>query len=398
MAGAAAGAATHFVDNARPMEGIEYIDTPAGVTRLLEKLPTGDCLIVDTEFVREKTYFPQPCLLQLARGDVIACIDLLADGVPAALRALMLDPGVTKILHSARQDLEVFHRLWGEIPKPVYDTQIAGALAGLPEQCGYAQAVERMLGVTLEKGHARTDWSRRPLSEDQLRYAADDVRFLGPLYECLRDLLAQRGRADWPADDLDWLVRPELYAPDPDDAWRRVKQARQLAGTDLARLQALAAWREKVAVDRDRPRRWILADEALIALARSNPRTRQALEATVSLPPAVRRRYDDELVRLLEAVAPDAAAPDIGPDTRMSRAQTKVARRLGQLVDACAEEHGVAASALAPRADLRKLVLGWRELPVLAGWRRALIGEQLLAAVADEPQDAVENGDSVSSS
>ncbi len=380
------------------MQGIDYIDTPTGVARLLDSLPPGDYLAVDTEFVREKTYFPRPCLLQLARGETVAVIDLLADGVPEALRAPLLDPGVVKVLHSARQDLEVFHRLWGEIPAPVFDTQIAGALTGLAEQCGYAQAVEQLLGVALGKGHARTDWSRRPLSEAQLRYAADDVRYLVPLYHELRDRLAGLGRADWPAADFAALTRPELYASEPESAWRRVKNGRQLQGAALARLQALAAWREGIAIARDRPRRWILADEALIELARENPGSKSRLESFAAVPPAVRRRYAAELAAVLSGLPEDAAPPDTGPDTRMTRGQVKLARRLGKLVDDCAEEQGIAASALAPRADLKRLVMGERSLAVLAGWRRALIGERLLAAVTDAAQDAVANGASVSSS
>ena len=369
------------------MDAIDYIDTAAGVERLFDGLPSGDYLAVDTEFVREKTYFPKPCLLQLARGETVACLDLLADGVVESLRAPLLDDGVVKVLHSARQDLEVFHGLWGRIPAPVFDTQVAGALIGLPEQCGYGQAVEELLGVSLGKGHARTDWSRRPLSQAQLAYAADDVRYLVPLYQELSERLAARGRTEWPADDFAALTRAELYEPDPESAWRRVKNGRQLEGAALARLQALAAWRERVAIERDRPRRWILADDALLELARHNPRSGTALETCPAVPPAVRRRYADELARLLDELPDDAPPPETGPDMRMTRAEIKLARRLGKIVDACAEQHDVAPSMLSPRADLKRLVLGERSLPVLAGWRRALVGERLIEALAEANQD-----------
>jgi ribonuclease D len=380
------------------MDPIELIDTPDGVERWLAALPPGDYLAVDTEFVREKTYFPRPCLLQLARDETVACFDLLEEGVAEALRAPLLDPGLVKVLHSGRQDLEVFHRLWGEVPAPVFDTQVAGALTGLPEQCGYAQAVERLLGVKLAKGHARTDWSRRPLADEQLHYAADDVRYLVPLYRALTARLAELGRSDWPAADLAALVQPALYEPDPAGAWRRVKYARQLEGPALARLEALAAWRERVAVDRDRPRRWILADEALLELARAYPRSAQAVAGVSGMPAAVARRYGTDIAGLLAALPEDAPPPDTGPDTRMTKSETGLARRLGKLVDACAEEHGVAPSALSPRADLKKLVLGERAVPVLSGWRRALIGERLLDALGERLQEVAAKGDSVSSS
>jgi ribonuclease D len=380
------------------MDAIDYIDTAAGVERLFDGLPPGDYLAVDTEFVREKTYFPRPCLLQLARGDKVACLDLLVDEVVKALRDPLLDDGVVKVLHSARQDLEVFHGLWGRIPAPVFDTQIAGALIGLPEQCGYGQAVEELVGVSLGKGHARTDWSRRPLSQAQLNYAADDVRYLVPLYHELRERLAARGRADWPADDFGALIRPELYEPDPGSAWRRVKNGRQLEGAALARLQAVAAWRERVAIERNRPRRWILADDALLELARHDPQSKAALETCPSLPPAVRRRYADELLRLLGELPDDAPPPETGPDMRMTRGEIKLARRLGKIVDACSDQHDVAASMLSPRADLKRLVLGERSLPVLEGWRRELVGERLMEAVTEASQDERANGASASSS
>ena len=371
-----------FVDNARLVNTTEYIDTPDGATRLAESLAGVDYLAIDTEFVRERTYFPRPCLLQIGHGERTACIDLIAEGVADRLRNLLFDPAITKVLHSARQDMEVFHRLWGALPAPIFDTQIAGALTGLPEQCGYAGAVETLLGVKLEKGHARTDWSRRPLSDAQIRYAADDVRYLVPLYDRLREELAKRGRTDWPRREFDALSQLSLFEPQPEGAWRRVKYGRQLEGTGLARLRALAAWRERVAIDRDRPRRWILSDDALIGLARANPTTARAVDQLPEVPPAVGRRYAGEIANVLADLGDDAEAPDTGPDWRMSKSDTALARKLAKLVDRCAEDNDVAASAIAPRADLKKLVMGEREIPVLSGWRRELVGARLLAEVA----------------
>lgn len=360
------------------MDDIQYIDTAAGARRVVETLAAAPFIAIDTEFVREKTYHPRPCLLQIAVEGHIFCLDLIALGGPADVTGLLLDRSVTKVLHSARQDLELFYALTGEVPGPVYDTQIAAALLGFPDQCGYGRLVQDVLGIPLEKGHARTDWSRRPLSADQLRYAADDVRYLVPLYQTLLQRLEQRGRSDWPDADFRTLEDPALYAPDPDSAWRKVRGWRQMDGPALGRLQRLAAWRETVAVERDRPRRWILADDALRALAIRAPTDMETLQGLEVVPPAVLRRYGDQLIERL-AMPGGSATP--APEIRLNRQETTLLGRLGKRVDQCARDSDVAPSLLATRAELKRMVCGDRDLPVLRGWRREMVGESLLAMI-----------------
>jgi ribonuclease D len=263
------------------------------------------------------------------------------------------------VFHAARQDLELFYSISGRVPAPVYDTQVAGGLVGFPDQAGYSRLVEETLGVSLDKQHARTDWSRRPLSPEQIRYAVDDVRYLLPMREAFEALLAESGRESWTGEFFDALVDPGLYAPHPEDSWRRVKNWRQLEGAALARLQAVAAWREEEAVERDRPRRWILADEALIELARRNPVTADAV-ASLSLPPAVIRRHAGSIARRLADIPADAR-----PDN--------VAR--------------IAPSMIATRSEIRSLVSGRRDLPLLRGWRRDLVGKEILAMLEGGRED-----------
>ncbi|MGD8976737.1 MAG: ribonuclease D [Gammaproteobacteria bacterium] len=358
------------------MDDIQYIDTAAGARKLVETLTAAPFVAIDTEFVREKTYHPLPCLLQIAVEGHIFCVDLIALEGPDAVTGLLLDRSVTKVLHSARQDLELFYALTGEVPGPVYDTQIAAALLGFPDQCGYGRLVHDVLDIPLEKGHARTDWSRRPLSAEQLRYAADDVRYLVPLYQTLRKRLEERGRSEWPDADFVALEDPALYAPDPDSAWKKVKGWRQMDGPALARLQRLAAWREAVAVDRNRPRRWILADDALRAMAIRAPTDIEALKDLEVVPPAVLRRYAGALIERL-AVSGGSAKP--APEVRLNRQETTLLGRLGKRVDQCARDSDVAPSLLATRAELKRMVCGDRNLPVLKGWRREMVGESLLA-------------------
>lgn len=334
-------------------------------------------LAVDTEFVRESTFSAQLCLLQLSDGERVACLDMLALGGPGAFADLLADPAVRKVFHSARQDLEVLHEHLGAVPGPVWDTQIAAAMLGYPDQVGYTQLTAAELGVTLPKDHARTDWSRRPLSAEQLRYAAADVLWLLPLAERLERELERLGRLNWAAVESAALCNPELYAFDAEGAWRRVKGAGQLEGGALARVAALAYWREEEARRCNRPRRWILKDEALLALAEHNPDSHDALARTGALPPAVLRKHGEALLVLLRE-AEQAEPPERPAPARLEPALDRQARKLMARLRQLAEQHRISAPLVATRRDIEALVLGRRDLPLLSGWRRELAGEDLL--------------------
>jgi ribonuclease D len=331
-------------------------------------------LAVDTEFVRESTYHARLCLMQLSDGNRIVCLDMLALEGAGPFGELLTDPGVRKVFHSARQDLEVLNESLGMVPGPVWDTQIAAALLGYPDQVGYAQLSGAELGATLPKDHARTDWSRRPLSDEQLRYAAADVAWLLPLAERLEAGLARLGRHEWVADENAALCDPRLYACDPALAWRRVKGVGQLEGQALARVVALARWREEEARLRNRPRRWILKDEALLALAMQPAGT---LAAPAGVPATVWRRHGEMLQGLLRDAA-HAPPPERLCPGRLEPVQDRLARRLMARLRELAEQHRVSSSLLATRREIEALVLGRRDLPILAGWRRELAGAELL--------------------
>lgn len=334
-------------------------------------------LAVDTEFVRESTFSAQLCLLQLSDGERIACLDMLALGGPRAFAELLADPAVRKVFHSARQDLEVLNEHLGAVPGPVWDTQVAAAMLGYPDQVGYTQLAGAELGVSLPKDHARTDWSRRPLSAEQLSYAAADVLWLLPLAERLERELERLGRRDWAAVESASLCNPELYAFDAEGAWRRIKGVGQLEGAALARVAALAHWREEEARRCNRPRRWIMKDEAVLALAEHNPDSHEALVRTGALPAGLVRRHGEELLALLREAA-QAAPPERPAPARLEPARDRLARKLMARLRQLAEQHRISAPLLATRRDVEALVQGRRDLPLLSGWRRELAGEELL--------------------
>ena len=246
---------------------IPFIDDQRGLATVCATLSQAPWFAIDTEFLREKTYYPKLCLVQVATPDMVACIDPLVLDDITPLLDVIFDQQITKVMHAARQDMEIFYHLRGTVPAPVFDTQIAALLLGLPDQVGYGGLVQELLGVKLHKLHSRTDWSQRPLDGEQLHYAADDVIYLAQAYQLMQEKLWESDRLDWLAGDFQALSDPALYAAHPETAWLRVKGANKLSGAALAALQALAAWREDKAQTLDRPRDWVLRDDVLLDLS-----------------------------------------------------------------------------------------------------------------------------------
>jgi len=359
---------------------IEPITRPEPLAALAVRLATAPRIALDTEFVRERTYAAELALVQIASPDEIALIDPLA-GVPKeALSALLGQAAQIKVLHSGRQDIEVLLPLTGTPLAPLLDTQIAAALCGYAPQIGYGELVGRELGQSLEKGQARTDWTRRPLSAAQLAYAADDVRWLLPLAERLEAKLDALGRSAWLFEDLQRLVDPALYRLDPLDAWQRFKGIETLPVAEQVRLRALAAWRETRAQRRNLPRGWVLADEVARTLARQPPTSAAQLSALDVLPASTVEKLGSELI---ECLAQAAAAPMTGlqqrESTRPSDAERQHQQRLTQHVRDLATELGIAAEVLATQKDLRRIVAGETTDAVFRGWRRTVVGERLSA-------------------
>ncbi len=358
-----------------------WIHDEHGLDELARQLRTADRVAIDTEFLRERTFFPRLCLLQVAADRGIWCVDTLA--LPLDPLAPLLEaPAVRKLAHAARQDLEALRHAVGRVAAPVFDTQIAAACAGLKPQIGYAELVRTLLGVSLDKAHTRTDWSRRPLSREQLSYAADDVRYLEEIAALLEQRVRELGREDWVREDCAALADPRLYESDPESAWERLGAIARLEPRARGRARALAAWRERTAQQRNLPRAWILPDAAIYEVAEAAPADRDELARIRSMPSPYAAKFAEGLLATLRDAATTGDADDEpARAARPSDAERAAIERMARVLDSRAAELGVSAEVLATRGQIKALATGTREIGALRGWRRAVIGERLLAAL-----------------
>ena len=278
-----------------------FIDSGPDLDRLCRQLHGCAWLAVDTEFERTNTYYPELCLLQVVGNGITAVIDPLAIPDLEPLYGVLYDPTITKVFHAARQDFEIFFHIKGELPVPLFDTQIAASLLGYDKQTSYANLVRDILGVELDKSQTRTNWKRRPLSRNQLNYAADDVIYLGQVYELLLARLTESGQLSLLDEESKALARPELYQPDPENMWLKIREARRLTGNILAVLQQLASWREITARAENRPRQWVLHDNTLVAMARLLPASRDDLSRIKGVNERVLKRHGDTLLDIIGA-------------------------------------------------------------------------------------------------
>lgn len=354
---------------------ILLVQDPAALSRLCDRLARSPWVAVDTEFNRESTYYAKLGLLQVGTDEVVACVDPLAVDL-APLLDLLYRPTVLKVLHAGRQDLEVLQDIRRDVPRPLFDTQIAAALVGYPGQIGYASLVNAVSSVNLPKLHTRANWEARPLSEEQIRYAGDDVTYLREVYRRLDARLGELGRSQWLAEECEALANPALYRNEPEYAHTRLSAGHAVAPVGQPLLKALAIWREQTAQARNRPRSWIVSDAALIEIARAAPADRDALGRLPQVPAAVVQRHGDAIVTIVRearAAPPERIWPDPRPPTPAEQA---LIRQMQQRVNAVAAAKNISAEIIATRRSLFALVRE-RSGPLSRGWRQALIGEEL---------------------
>lgn len=342
----------------------------------LELASQSGIVAVDTEFLREKTYNAKLCLVQLGVAEHQYCIDVLTIEDLSLLRELFINQSITKLFHAARQDIEVIYQTLGVIPKAIFDTQLAAAFCGMDMQIGYGAIVEAELGVILPKTQSRTDWTKRPLTEEQLEYAADDVAYLEAVYQNLLSELKNGNRYDWYLDEINGYYNPELYVVEPTKAYKR------LFGGNLNRsqqytLKALAQWREETAQQRNIPRTWVLKDDRLFDLAVKQPKTAQDIVTMGVFGKKSAKYWAPKVAQIIAGI-------EVGDDPIWQRVeplnkdQKTVCSKMMQQLKQYSEEHEISQGLLGTRRDVESLYRHGESEKLLAGWRHDLIGKQLV--------------------
>jgi len=353
-----------------------------------EHAADAEWLALDTEFLREKTYFPQLCLIQLATAEQAVCIDPLADLDLMPLIELLQNPAQIKIIHAPGQDLEILYQQFGKIPAPLFDTQLAAAFLGMAEQIGYADLVARLTDTRLAKQHSRSDWSRRPLSEAEMEYALDDVRYLGEVYEKLHQQLQQRDRLPWMEAAMQYWYDSARYEPQWARLWMKLKGWQKLKGIGLCRADQLARWREQVAIDKNRPKRWIMADEVLLDIARQGPKERKSLQRIRGFNAELDQRFGETILSILASCEqiPKDQWPVAPLKQKLAAADAASVDAMQAITRLVADQHQLSPNLLTNRQGLEQLYNGDESGELLQGWRAQLLGQVLKRYLDGEVQ------------
>lgn len=367
---------------------VHFIDNQESLTAICQQFTQSEFLALDTEFVRQTTYYPILALIQICDGQQIAIIDPLAINDLSPLMTVLYNKNIPKAIHSARQDMEIFYYLNQSIPDALFDTQVCAALLGYGEQIGYATLVKQLLNVDLDKSQTRTDWLKRPLTQKQIDYAADDVRYLAKIYPLQKDKLTVLGRQNWLDDDFQFLSSNSTYAPSPDTIWRKTKGINKLKKQKLAILKNLAALREELAIEQNRPRRRVITDDVLIELSANPPATINELHECNGLSYKFLQYNGETILSLIQKGlnTSDNDCPQLPVSIKLSQKDEALADCLMAIVHLSAHNNNISPRCLCSRKELESLIKGQRDLAILSGWRNELIGRHLIKFLAGKAQ------------
>lgn len=361
-------------------ENALYIDTSEALERLCAELRKRPFVAIDTEFLRERTYRPELCLVQVKHEELLACIDTIAIKDLSALSELLLDKAVVKVFHAASQDLEIFYLLTKQVPQPLFDTQTAAPLLGYNEQIGYANLVREHLGIELAKTHTRADWTRRPLPPKQIDYALDDVIYLESLYVDMHKQLQELDRLSWLDPEFAEAAKVEKYDQPAGERWKKIRNIQRYKGPALSVIQQLAAWREIKAREINQPRNWLLKDDVLLNIAQQQPDSETELSHIRSLERKTRDRFGQEILDIVAAARQQTPEPlpPFAKKQKLNPANLARSQLLNAWIHQRAHDLGIAPGLLAPQKVLEKMVTGDGRA-ALSGWRDPLLGDDLTA-------------------
>ena len=371
-----------------------YIDNNQSLREFCDSI--GDCqyCALDTEFVREKTYYPLLALIQLATETDQACIDPLKVDDFSPLVEIFENRNMLKILHSPSQDLEIFYQQFNALPTPLFDTQLAAAVLGYANQIGYADLVNRLCGVQLEKKFTRADWSKRPLSEGALDYAMDDVRYLIQMYQSLHDQLEKTQRLSWVETDFKLMAEKSHYQLDKANLWKKLRGVQKLKGAALNNADQLCRWREQLAIDKNRPKRWMMKDEDLIDIARFAPATHKDLSHIGQLSADYIKKNGDAILQVIrEAKNIDPADyPKPRDFNKLNTQQQAIADCLMAMSRVIADDNNISLASVTSKKEIDQLVAGKTDTRLHSGWRHAMLGKKLLQFLHGESTLSCQQG------
>ncbi|WP_430512307.1 ribonuclease D [Pannonibacter phragmitetus] len=361
---------------------MNLITTTSDLADACKRLAAHDYVTVDTEFLRETTFWPKLCVIQLAGPDDAFIVDALATGLDLApFFELMRDQAVIKVFHAARQDIEIVYHLGGLIPTPLFDTQVAAMVCGFGDSVSYDQLVQRITGARIDKSSRFTDWARRPLTQKQLEYALADVTYLRDVYLFLKANLAEQNRINWVGDEMQVLLSERTYRTEPEEAWQRLKM-RVRKPIELAVLMEVAAWREREAQSRDVPRSRVLKDDAIYEIAAQQPGNAEALSRLRTIPRGFERsKQAEDILKAVNAAMslPKEKLPKLPKGRQAPDGSAAAVDLLKVLLKLVSEQQGVAAKVIATVEDLEQIAADDQaDVPALEGWRREMFGEMAL--------------------
>lgn len=371
----------------------EVIESTEQLEVFIGKINAASWIALDTEFLREKTYYAKLCLIQIEAEGHRACIDPLSIDDLSSLIDILNNPEVTIVLHAAHQDMEILLQLSGKVPAPIFDTQVAAAVLGLGDQMAYARLVEQMLSVTLDKSQVRTDWSRRPLKSAQLEYAIDDVRYLAQIYPMMLEQLESKNRLEWLERDFAKATDPDTYAINADLRWMKIRGNQVLKRQQLAILRELAAWRENLAEHKNLPRKWIIGDDILIDLARQKPLSSEEIGQIRGINADRTKKYHQKWLALIDkgATSPESEWPELPRSKKPTPTQNGVIDLLMLVIQIEAKKQGITAAVIAGRKQVANMVQKG-ETRLSDDWRGEIINEAFSQVLSGEMVLGIESG------